>query len=109
MTHRIPRTLWAAAALLAATLAGAPSAFAQDPFTKLGRGIANLLTGWVEIPKNVYQTSVEQNPFAGLTAGLAKGTGAAFKRTGLGAVEAVTFPVPGPSNYSSAIEPEYVF
>ena len=27
--------------------------FAQDPFTKLGRGVANTLTGWVELPKNV--------------------------------------------------------
>ena len=84
-------------------------AFAQDPFTKLGRGVANALTGWVEITKSVYQTSVEQNPFAGVTVGLVKGAGAALHRTGAGLYEVATFPVPLPQNYSPAIEPEYVF
>jgi len=49
--------------------------YAQDPAKKLGRGLANILTGWVELPKNIYDTSVEDNPLSGLTIGLAKGVG----------------------------------
>ncbi len=84
-------------------------AFAQDAFTKLGRGVANTLTGWVELPKNVYQTSVDENPFSGLTLGLAKGAGMTIVRTGAGIYEIATFPFPIPENYKPVIEPEYVF
>ncbi|PIU39970.1 MAG: exosortase system-associated protein, TIGR04073 family, partial [Candidatus Omnitrophica bacterium CG07_land_8_20_14_0_80_50_8] len=58
--------------------------FAQDPFTKLGRGVANTLTGWVELPKNIYKTNVDENAFAGLTLGVAKGAGMTIVRTGAG-------------------------
>lgn len=87
----------------------AESAFAQDPFTKLGRGVANALTGWVEIPKNIYAVSHEHNPFAGITLGLAKGVGMTIVRTGAGFYEIATFPFPLPENYKPVLEPEYVF
>lgn len=83
--------------------------FAQDPFTKLGRGVANTLTGWVELPKNIYNTSVEENAFAGLTLGLAKGAGMSIVRTGAGIYEIATFPFPLPQDYKAILEPEYVF
>ena len=87
----------------------APACYAQDAFTKLGRGVANTLTGWVELPKNVYNTSREDNPLAGLTLGLAKGIGMTLVRTGAGIYEAVTFPIPVPEDYKPILEPEYVF
>ena len=83
--------------------------FAQDPFTKLGRGVANTLTGWVELPKNIYNTSVEENAFAGLTLGVAKGAGMTIVRTGAGIYEIATFPFPLPQDYKAILEPEYVF
>lgn len=83
--------------------------FAQEPFTKLGRGVANTLTGWVELPKNIYSTSVETNAFSGITVGLAKGAGMAVVRTGAGIYEIATFPFPIPENYKPVLEPEYVF
>ena len=83
--------------------------FAQDPAKKLGRGVANILTGWVEIPKNVYDTSVEDNIFSGITIGLAKGLGMAVVRTGAGVYETVTFPFPIPEDYAPVLEPEFVF
>ncbi len=83
--------------------------FAQDPFTKLGRGIANTLTGWIELPKNIYTTSVEDNPLAGVTLGLAKGAGMTLVRTGAGIYEIATFPFPLPEAYKPILEPEYVF
>ena len=85
------------------------TSFAQDPFTKLGRGVANTLTGWVEIPKNVYATSVEDNTFTGMTLGLAKGAGMTIVRMGAGIYELVTFPFPLPEDYKPILEPEYVF
>ncbi len=80
--------------------------FAQDAFTKLGRGVANTLTGWVELPKNIYSTSVEDNAFAGMTLGLAKGAGMTLVRTSAGIYEVATFPFPLPENYRPILEPE---
>jgi len=85
------------------------SCYAQDPAKKLGRGIANILTGWVELPKNIYDTSVEDNPLSGLTIGLAKGIGMTIVRTGAGVYETVTFPFPIPEGYTPVLEPEFVF
>ncbi|MBI2095663.1 MAG: exosortase system-associated protein, TIGR04073 family [Candidatus Omnitrophica bacterium] len=90
-------------------LSTAAVCFAQDPFTKLGRGVANTLTGWVELPKNVYSTSVEQNALAGMTVGLAKGAGMSIVRTSAGIYEIATFPFPLPQDYKPILEPEYVF
>ena len=83
--------------------------FAQDPMTKLGRGVANSLTGWAELPKNVYDTSVQENAFVGATLGLARGVGMAIVRTGAGLLEVVSFPFPAPEDYKPILEPEYVF
>ena len=90
-------------------LASATVCFALDPFTKLGRGVANTLTGWIELPKNIYSTSVEQNAFSGMTLGLAKGAGMTLVRTGAGIYEIATFPFPLPENFKPILEPEYVF
>lgn len=83
--------------------------FAQDSFSKLGRGVANTLTGWIEIPKNIYTLSVEKNAFTGATLGLAKGAGLTVVRTGAGIYEIATFPFPLPQGYKPILEPEYVF
>ena len=66
-------------------------------------------TGWVELPKSVYDTSMEDNAFAGLTLGLAKGLGMTLVRTGSGIFEIATFPFPLPEDYKPILEPEYVF
>ena len=83
--------------------------YAQDPAKKLGRGLANMVTGWVELPKNIYDTSVEENVLSGITMGLAKGIGMTIVRTGAGVYEAVTFPFPIPEDYQPVLEPEFVF
>ncbi len=108
MTNRFGRAV-SVLAVLVLVLTSATVCFASDPFTKLGRGVANTLTGWVEIPKNIYDTSVEDNAFAGMTLGLAKGAGMTLVRTGAGIYEIATFPFPLPENYKAILEPEYVF
>lgn len=81
---------------------------AQDMTRKLGRGVGNILTGWIELPKNVYDTSVESNVLAGLTLGLVKGVGMTVMRTAVGAYETLTFPFPLPEDYKPIVEPEFV-
>jgi len=97
--------------VLLATLAilniASPS-FAQDATKKLGRGLVNILTGWIELPRNIYKTSVESNPLTGITVGLAKGLGMTVVRTGAGIYETATFPFPLPQEYKPILEPEYV-
>lgn len=95
--------------LLLAIFCMASSSYAQDPGKKLIRGVANILTGWVELPKNIYETSVQDNVFSGLTIGLAKGIGMTIVRTGAGIYETVTFPFPIPEEYAPVLEPEFVF
>jgi len=87
----------------------ATASYAQDPAKKLGRGVANILTGWLEIPKNIYNTSIEANPMVGITVGTAKGIGMSIVRTGAGVYEVFTFPFPLPEDYVPILEPEFVF
>ena len=94
---------------LGAPLASAESMDAGKSFTKLTRGFVNLVTGWVEIPKRVQETSGQSGPWAGFTWGLLRGLGHGFIRTAAGAYEFVTFPFPAPPGYASVIQPEYVF
>jgi putative exosortase-associated protein (TIGR04073 family) len=83
--------------------------FAQDAGKKLIRGVGNILTGCLEIPVNVYQTSKEKNVFIGLTWGLIKGLGMSVVRTAAGVYDTLTFPFPLPESYKPVMEPEFVF
>ena len=80
-----------------------------DAMTKLGRGFVNIVTGWVEIPKRVSETSRAQGTAAGWTWGLLRGLGRGFVRTAAGFYELFTFPFPAPPDYQPVIQPEYVF
>ncbi len=78
-------------------------------FTKLSRGVVNLFTGWVEIPKRIQETTQDSGAAAGFTWGLLRGIGHGFIRTAGGAYEIVTFPFPAPADYEPLLQPEYVF
>jgi len=82
---------------------------AGGAISKLGRGAVNIVTGWVEIPKRVHETSATQGAAAGWTWGLLRGVGHGFVRTAAGFYELFTFPFPAPPDYAPVIEPEYVF
>lgn len=90
------------------SLALTSTAIAQGKSAKLLRGIANTFTGWVEIPKNIYYVSVEENIFIGITRGTLEGVGMAVVRTGCGVYETVTFPLELPKEYKPIMLPEYV-
>ena len=93
----------------AATRAFAEPMEAGKAFTKLTRGAINTVTGWVEIPKRVQETSQASGAAAGFTWGLLRGLGHGFIRTAAGLYELFTFPFPAPPGYGPVIQPEYVF
>lgn len=82
---------------------------AGSAFSKLTRGLINTVTGWVEIPKRIHETSQRSGPFAGFTWGLLRGLGYGFIRTVGGVYETVTFPVAAPPGYRPVMQPEFVF
>ena len=83
--------------------------YAQNMGRKLCRGVANIATGWIEIPKNMYDTSIKENIVTGLTLGAVKGAAMTFVRTGFGIYDTLTFLLPIPEGYNPLLEPEFVF
>jgi putative exosortase-associated protein (TIGR04073 family) len=77
-------------------------------FTKLGRGVVNVLTGWVEIPRNIAKEWRRTDPFTGTVIGLFRGLGWAVARTFAGFYEIISFPFPVPRNYEPIMQPEYI-
>ena len=82
---------------------------AGGAFGKLSRGFTNLVTGWVEIPKRIMETTGTSGAFAGWTWGVIRGMGYGFVRTAGGLYETVTFPFPAPTEYRPIIRPTFVF
>lgn len=77
--------------------------------SKLGRGVVNIFTGWVELPKRMIMTGEEEGTASALTLGLIKGIYYGLFRTAAGFYEGLTFPFPAPPNYAPIIEPTFVF
>ncbi len=75
---------------------------------KLGRGLANVGLGWMELFKGMQSVSEEKGFLAGITWGPLYGAANAVKRTSVGVAETVTFPAPGPYHYQPILEPEFV-
>jgi len=100
-------------AILAVLMTASQPAFAQDPIHKFGRGVTNVLTCWVELPRNFHQGMQESNPVFGVGWGVVKGSGLTFTRLAVGAYEAVSFLIPYPNAYGSPYEgmelPDYAW
>ena len=111
-------TIVIAAAVLAAILAFSAPARADDVsregtqadqmMHKLGRGLVNTFTGFVEIPKNMAKEWRKSDPFTDLVVGSIKGVGWAWTRTMTGVYEVLTFPFPVPEGYVPMMDPEFV-
>ena len=116
--------LWLVIAMMAAGGGAAPAASAADdvddhsahilyhggPVRKLGRGVANVFTGWTEVLLGMQRTAANEGQMAGASLGLLRGTGRMVGRTLAGAFETVTFllPNPGQRGYAPLVEPEYL-
>lgn len=75
---------------------------------KLGRGVANLAFGWIDIFKGISDVAAENNTIAAMTWGPIYGLGKAVVRTAAGAYEIVTFPIPVPPDFEPLVQPEFV-
>jgi len=98
------RIALAMAVVIGTGLWSSPAVWAQDPIHKMGRGVVNLLTSWIEIPKNMHLGLLEEQPLFGLGRGVIKGLGLTALRAGVGVYEAITFPIPAPRGYASPYE-----
>jgi putative exosortase-associated protein (TIGR04073 family) len=77
--------------------------------TKGVRGGINALTGWVELPKQIYVTTKESGWGKGLLVGPFKGIGMTLVRTLSGLGEVATFYLAYPGFYDPWFEPHFVW
>ncbi|MCL5269758.1 MAG: exosortase system-associated protein, TIGR04073 family [bacterium] len=75
---------------------------------KLGRGVTNVLTCWVEVPRNIAIEWERTDPVTGFIMGTVQGVGWGFARFATGVYDTVTFPFPVPPGYVSMLDPEFV-
>ena len=75
---------------------------------KLGRGVANFFTGWVEIPAEVGRVIQKKGDLAAVFVAPFTGIVKAIGRTAVGIYDTLTFPIPFPAGYKPVIEPEFV-
>lgn len=85
-----------------------PEAVTEKMAFKLVRGVANVTTSVVEIPKQSY-LMVRDRGKVGYLVGPLKGMGMAFYRLFAGLTETVFFAVPQPGYYDPMVYPEYVW
>jgi putative exosortase-associated protein (TIGR04073 family) len=86
-----------------------PQEIVDGMATKGVRGAANILTGWVELPKQIYVTGERDGWLRGSVIGPFKGIGMTIVRTVSGAGELVTFFLAYPGFYDPWIEPRFVW
>jgi putative exosortase-associated protein (TIGR04073 family) len=78
-----------------------------DAVHKLGRGLAGMTTGFLELPGNIVAVNREQDAGAAATIGFAKGLGMIPVRELVGVYEFVTSPIPFPEDYRPVVYPDY--
>ncbi|MFH1771279.1 MAG: exosortase system-associated protein, TIGR04073 family [Candidatus Omnitrophota bacterium] len=79
----------------------------HSPVTKFGRGVVNGATCWIEVPKQIYLTSLEYDPLVGITFGAVKGSCYAVLRAASAGYDTAFFLLPP---YDKAVlMPEFVF
>jgi len=81
--------------------------YTNKPINKLGRGVINVATFWMEIPAEVAKVSKEKDPASGLTFGVVQGVITSAVRGVTGVLDTATFMIP---SYSKpAMKPEYAW
>ena len=80
--------------------------YREDAF---GRGVVNILTCWLEIPRNMINDNFIVFPGLGVLTGAIKGPFYTLGRVGSGLIDFVTFGSLGNSFYNEERFPEYVW
>jgi len=119
MTDHNPRNCFRVACLTVAALlmalpaagdAGEDTAKPEGEYSatrKLGRGVASVVYGMLEVPGNMVQEGRVNGPLYGATVGLFLGAGKMVARIPVGVYEVVTAPFQVPSGYEPILEPEF--
>ena len=102
------RTVKLYAILLIILLAWADVSCAGGPSRKLGRGIANTFTGWIELFITPYENFEKRGNIAEGLCGIPAGIAKAGLRTIAGIYELISFAFPIPENYDPILTPEFV-
>jgi putative exosortase-associated protein (TIGR04073 family) len=79
-------------------------AIRRAPADQFGRGVGNILFGWIELGKNMIRVGRDEGDISGFTKGLGLGLWRTGVREVVGVFELVTFPF----GWSPIVEPEYV-
>ncbi len=77
--------------------------------SKAVRGLANVTTGWLEFPKQIYTTCKEDGVAKGVFVGPLKGVGMTLVRTVAGVAEFTTFFIAYPGFYDPYFDPSFVW
>jgi len=93
-------------AVIAILLMNVSSAEANSAAQKLGRGLAGMTCGFLELPGNIVKETNAKG-IAGLPNGFAKGLGMIVTRELVGVYEFISAPFPVPANFKPVLQPEY--
>jgi putative exosortase-associated protein (TIGR04073 family) len=94
---------------LAAYAEQQPESIAEKMSIKFFRGLTNIVTSPVEIPKQIVLTGQEMGGVGYFVIGPFKGVLMTVYRATIGAVETAFFTVPQPGYYDPTIDPAYVW
>lgn len=72
---------------------------------KLGRGLANVVTGWMEVPYNIQSHYYYKDPVSSSLGGAMIGLAKGVARMAVGAYEVVTFCLPYPADFMPVLPP----
>jgi putative exosortase-associated protein (TIGR04073 family) len=92
-------------ALAVVVFVSASPASAQTAPRKLGRGLANMTTCFIEIPGQMVKETREKGAGIGIPFGFAKGLGMIVPRVLVGVYEFLSAPFPAPAGYRPILEP----
>ena len=77
----------------------------EGSFTKLGRGVSNVLAGWLEVPETIRRRYSPDDVGSSIATGVAVGVLRTIMRTGVGLYETLTCPLPIPQCYRPILPP----
>lgn len=98
-----------AAAIEGSVSTTAGSSYSDGVLRKLGRGLANVATGVLEIPRTTELVTRKDGAIAGMTVGVVKGLWNVVVRELAGVYETVTFLIDAPKGFAPLVHPEFVW
>ncbi len=99
--------IWIGVPALLCLLTSPVLAVEHSAARKVGRGLAAMTTGFLEVPGNIVKISRERGPVWGFTLGFVIGLGKIVPRNLVGVYEFLTAPFPAPPDFEPMLEPEF--